>query len=1455
MYLVFDTETTGRPRRDDAPLTDFDNWPRVVQLAWQLHADDGSLIHAKDFVIRPDGYDIPFNAAQVHGITTEVAEALGVPIAEALDIFVQDVEQCNRLVGHNLGFDNNIVGAELLRLGRNNVLEGKKVLDTIDSGTDYCKLPGGKGGGYKYPTLTELHHTLFQKPFSAAHNAVADVEATAKCFFKLAHLGEVKEESFALRTDINEHLEQAATEILKDIIDFFDYQKEKSATRFTSTDSSIDLEQVPFAHLHAHSQFSVLQSTIEVKRLVKMADKMNMPAVALTDFGNMYGIFDFVKEGWNTVQKDEQGNTLKDANGNPLLKVKPVVGCEFYLAKDMHDKSFKEEGITQVLLAKNERGYRNLARLCSSGFTEGFYYTPRIDKKLLLEYKQDLIALSGGLSGEIPYLLLNVGKRQAEEALLWWKENFGDDFYLEICRHGRPEEEVVNSALLELAAKHSVKYVAANDVRYDEKSDMEALDIMLCIKENEKVSTPIGKGRAYRMGFENDQYYFKSPEEMKALFADIPQAIVNTGEIVDKIVPYKLERDILLPKFEIPAQFEISDNPIKNQGEYLKHLTYEGAKKRYEEITPEIQERIDFELETIISQGYPGYFLIVQDFTNKAKDLGVSVGPGRGSAAGSVVAYCNNITNVDPIRYDLLFERFLNPERVSMPDIDIDFDDVGREKVINYVIEKYGQNQVAHIITYGTMAAKSAVKNAARVMEVPLDESDRISKLFEGLNVQDIFRHENTAAFIEAQKEKPAPEVIQNFEELKKIAGNTDVNAKVLRYASKLEGSLRNTGIHACGIIITPEDIRNYLPVANAKDSQLFATQFENNAMESSGLLKMDFLGLTTLTIINDALRMIKENKGIDIDMDAVSLEDKKTYELLQRGETIGIFQFESPGMQKYMRELKPDKFDDLIAMNALYRPGPLAYIPNFIDRKHGREPITYDLPEMEEYLQSTYGITVYQEQVMLLSQKLAGFSKGQADVLRKAMGKKQKSVLDKMKGQFIEGGKGNGYAEDRLEKIWTDWEAFAAYAFNKSHSTCYALIAYHTAYLKANYPAEFMAAILISQGDIDSVKFYMEECRRMQVSVLGPDVNESDLNFGVNKSEQIRFGLSPVKGVGGVAAEEIVNERKNNGPYLSIFDLTSRINLRSVNKRVMEALAYAGAFDSLGQVHRAQYFFVEPGKQFPVIEQAIRYGNALQESKNSAQASLFGGGSEVTFSEPRIPVCEPWALIDQLEREKEVLGLYITGHPLDMFKEVALHFGTISSNLLNTTEWGPKHSGREFFLPCVVTDEQHKISRNGNPFGSFTVMDYKGSFNFSLFDEDYLRLKSSLTRNLAVMLRIKVRERRIPPRVPDDKPQITYFLKVEKADLLSKIPEMMVSEVMLFMRPDHLADQAIRQALLKLKSPKGHQVKVILEDKKNNLRSSLSTSTLRILPDNDTIIALKQLEINYQINRNRQGE
>ena len=1352
MYLIFDTETTGLPKKWNAPVTDIDNWPRCVQLAWQVHDNLGNCIDNKDFLIKPDGYNIPYDSEKIHGISTELAEKDGYNLLDVLKQFNEAVKESKFVIGHNVKFDLNIMGCEFHRANLQNNLDVANILDTCYEKTALlCMIPGGRGGKYKFPTLTELHSFLFSKPFAEAHNATADVEATARCFLELIRIKNYSltelEQSDGYYEDF---LKQNKSSIEPVGIKHINLKKKSTLIKQKLNDKlenfadqnvvvSKELLNSNFVHLHNHSQFSVLQSTISIKDLVDSTSKNNMPAVALTDHANMMGSFRFINE-INKYNKQIIIDNSKLSDGSDEIKpqIKPILGCEFFVCEDHLNKSFKDYGHQIVLLAKNKNGYQNLAKLSSIAYTKGFYYVPRIDKNLILKYKKDIIVLSGNLYGEIPSKILNIGEKQAEDSLIWWKKNFGTDFYLEIMNHDQEDEKVVNKVIKRFSKVHDIKLIATNNNYYCEKQDANAHDILLCVKDGEKQSTPIGRGRGFRYGLPNHEYYYKSSDEMKSLFEDCPESIINIQEVVDKIETYSLFRDVLLPKFEIPSEFE-DPNDLKDAGKrgennYLRHLTFEGAKKRYVELTAELTERIDFELKTIEKTGYPGYFLIVEDFIREARKMNVSVGPGRGSAAGSVVAYCLWITNIDPIKYDLLFERFLNPDRVSMPDIDIDFDDEGRGKVMDYVINKYGDTQVAQIITYGTMAAKSSIRDTARVLDLPLNDADRLAKLVPNMSkLKTIFETEANKLRSEFR-----PEDLDKVNQLLNISDGNDLEAETISQARILEGSVRNVGTHACGVIITPDDITNFVPVATAKDSDLYVTQFDNSVVEQAGLLKMDFLGLKTLSLIKSTVKIVKAKHGIVLDPDNFPLDDKKTFELFQRGETVGVFQYESAGMQKHLRDLKPTVFDDLIAMNALYRPGPMEYIPSFINRKHGDEKIDYDLPEMEEYLNETYGITVYQEQVMLLSQKLADFSKGEADVLRKAMGKKQKSVLDKMKPKFLTQASAKGLNIEKLEKIWKDWEAFASYAFNKSHSTCYAWIAYQTAYLKSNYPAEYMAAVLSNNmNDIKSVTFFMEECKRMKLNVLGPDVNESYYKFSVNKKNQIRFGMGAVKGVGANAVATIVNIRKKEGNYNSIFDLAKRIDLRAANKKAFDNLASSGAFDCFNNVHRAQYFN-DDGDGITFLEKTIRHASKYQENINSSQVSLFENSSEIQFSEPSIPNCNQWDPLEKLAREKEVVGIYISGHPLDDFK---IEMNTFCNSNVTAFKNMENFINKELAFGGILTEVEHRISRQGKGWASFIMEDYLDSYEFRIFGEDYLKFKHFLIINNFLFIKAFIKE------------------------------------------------------------------------------------------------------------------
>ena len=1194
-----------------------------------------------------------------------------------------------------------------------------------------------------------------------------------------------------------------------------------------------------FSHLHVHTQFSLLDGAADISNLYKKAVADGHRGVAITDHGNMFGVFQFVAEAG-------KHNTPDNPN-----KIKPIVGCEFYLVENRHKRQFTKDDrdvrYHQLLLAKNAEGYRNLVKLCSLGYMEGLYGKyPRIDKELILQYHKGLIATTCCLAAEIPRTIIKKGEADAEAKFKWWLDLFGEDYYIELQRHDIPEQNQVNEVLLKFAQKYNVKIIASNDAHYVDQKDSNAHDILLCVNTGEKQSTPSAKdfndddtsSKGKRFAFFNDQFFFKTKEEMGRLFSDLPQALDNTNEIVDKIEPLKLKQDILLPHFKIPDGFTTQDD-------YLKHITFEGAKKRYKEITPEVEERINFELFTVKTMGFAGYFLIVADFIKAGRDLGVIVGPGRGSAAGSVVAYCISITNIDPIKYNLLFERFLNPDRKSMPDIDTDFDDEGRQKVIDYVVEKYGKNQVAQIITYGTMAAKSSIKDVARVLDLPLQDANILAKLVPerpGVNLGRVMEAPLTGpkSLTDKEKENFGPDEIEGIKKLREFAKGDSIQAKVLKEAVRLEGSVRNTGIHAAGIIIAPKDLTEIIPVYTSKETELLITQYEGKIIEDAGVIKMDFLGLKTLTIMRDALKLIKEHHGIEIDIDTIPLDDKKTFELYQRAETNATFQFESAGMQKHLKDLKPDKFDDLIAMNALYRPGPMEYIPTYISRKNGREVVSYDVAEMEEYLKETYGVTVYQEQVMLLSQKLAGFTKGDADVLRKAMGKKDRATLDKMKSKFMDGAKAKNHPADKLEKIWTDWEAFAQYAFNKSHSTCYALVAFQTAYLKAHYPAEYMSAVLTHNlSNIDKITFFMEECRRMGIPVLSPDVNESDYKFSVNSKGQIRFGLGAVKGVGEAAVIAIVDERKANGPFKNVFDLVRRINLRSANKKTFESMAYAGGFDSFTNMHRANYFFPEKdGTTF--LEKVIRYGASSQDTKTTSQNSLFGDSTETQIPEPTVPACEPWGSIEKLKFEKDVIGFYISGHPLDTYKIEMKNFCSHTvSDLKNNMD---KLRNKDISIGGLIAEANHRVSKMGKPFGNFIIEDYHDSMEIPVFGEDYVRLKAFLNAGYFLYIKGRVQERFN---------QGSLEFKISGIQLLGELRDKMAKTITLTVPLSEVNDSFIDKMKSMLQASPGNcAVRFNVFDREENLNIEMPSKKTKVNLSNEFITVLEEFkEVKFRLN------
>ena len=1812
MYLIFDTETTGLPRDYNAPVTDLDNWPRVVQLSWQLHAANGKLLSQHDYIIQPDGFTIPFNAEKVHGISTQRAQQEGLPLAEVLTNFNQDLDRTSVVVGHNVDFDINITAAEFIRAGLsrsgddNPVLQSAKI-DTKDASTDFCRIPGGRGGKYKWPTLSELHEKLFGVRFDGAHNSAYDVDATARCFFGLIehrvippHTPEVAPEDIRYERP---NLEDATAIADPSAIE------QASAVPVPAVPVQ-DIKTAPFSHLHVHSQFSILQSTIGLKELVATAKAQNMPAVAVTDFGSLFGAFKAVAEG------RRQG-----------LRV--IIGCDVYMVADRHQKKFtkdfRDHRTIQLLLAKNQAGYHNLSKLCSLGYIEGYYGGyPRVDKELIKRYASDLIATTGSLSGEIPDLILNVGEHQAEEAFQWWVDTFGDDFYVELQRHGLPEENRVNEIMLGFARKYNVKVIATNNAYYLNQEDASAHDTLLCVKNGDCLSVPKGRGRGYRFGFANDEYYFKSEAEMKTLFHDLPEAITNTYEIVEKTEELTLERNILLPRFEIPEGFA-------DQDDYLRHLSFEGAKQRYPEITSKLEDRLNLELKVIKDMGFPGYFLIVQDFINAARRMGVAVGPGRGSAAGSVVAYCTGITNIDPILYDLLFERFLNPERISMPDIDIDFDDDGRQAVIDYVVQKYGQNQVAQIVTFGTMAPRMAIRDVARVSELPLADANRLAKLVP---------EKPGTTFEQALIEVP---------ELKQIKQGNDKQAEVVTLAHKLVGSVRGTGIHAAGVIIAPDDLLEYMPVKTDKDSDLFITQFDGSVVESAGMLKMDFLGLKTLTIIKTALDNIKRNHGIDIDIDKIPLNDEKTFRLYQRGDTIGTFQFESEGMRQWLQKLKPTDIEDLIAMNALYRPGPMQFIPNFIDRKHGREKIEYPHELLQPILKNSYGICltgdtrvfdaetgtpyrldelrnragdftiqgmdaegqpttarvthwldngthpvfrltlrngakikatanhlfytdhgwkplaslevgsyigtppkllaptqinhysrcrlrvlafliadgslasgtsvdfvnhdpqlinaytealrtftdvqpvvveqvrnvkrigvrsnrnrrattslltwmrelglkqpatqrrhpcgvrshektipsfvyglanediayflaglwdcdgyvgkklchyktisaqlaadvqtlllrlgipsviyrapyqnsirtdqtsyqvttyelnsfaaivqpfmvshkgqlsvtgdalrknsierqpfleevkevtglsarglmkaygidrqhfqrktpristtivealikqvalphtkkflpinwqeivsieacgsepvydltvegihnfvannvivhncIYQEQIMQTAQILGGYSLGGADLLRRAMGKKKIEEMNKQRVVFVQGAKEkHGIDKAKAEEVFSIMEKFAQYGFNRSHSAAYSVVAYQTGYLKANYPAEYMAAVLThNMSNSDKVTLFMDECKQQRIRVLGPDVNESSFFFGVNAQGQIRFGLGAIKGAGESAVTSIIEERENGGAYLNIFDFVKRSNLRAVNKKTMESMAMAGAFDCFSDLHRRQYLYTPPG-DMNLLEKAVRYAATLQHEEQAAQVSLFGGPQGLEIPLPRVEDCEPYSEIEKLRIEKEVTGFYISGHPLDQFRLEIENFCTCTVDKVNN------YQNQEIAVAGIVSKSIERQRHDGKPFGLITIEDYQTSLDMALFGEEYLSNRHRLSVGQFVFVKGRVEERYNRPGV--------WELRPSTVQLLSELREKMTRGIRITL-PAARLDAALIHRLEELTHafPGTCALKVCLQDEQENIAVELLSRRYKINPDNQLFDALDQLK------------
>ena len=1291
----------------------------------------------------------------------------------------------------------------------------------------------------------------------------------------------------------------------------------------------------PFVHLHVHSQYSLLDGQASISKLVDKAIEDGMPGIALTDHGNMFGVkefFNYVKKK-NSARKDKikslqalverlENGTASDAEKGddeqaalakarveldavPKADFKGIIGCEVYVARrtlQNREKAMGDySGYHLILLAKNMTGYKNLIKIVSKAYTEGFYGRPRTDRTEIEKHHEGLICCSACLGGEIPVRIRNNDMELADEAIQWYKSIFGDDYYLELQLHKPTVEranhetykiqEEVNKHLIELSRKHDVKLVCTNDVHFVDEEHAEAHDRLICLGTSKDFDDP------NRMLY-SKQEWMKTTAEMNAIFDYIPEALSNTVEVCNKVESYSIDHSPIMPTFAIPEEFgteegyrqkysekDIFDEftqdengnvvmseddakkkieklggydklyRIKLEADYLAKLAMDGARKRYgEELDEETTTRLKFELHIMKTMGFPGYFLIVQDFIRAAREeLDVSVGPGRGSAAGSAVAYCLGITQIDPIKYDLLFERFLNPDRISLPDIDIDFDDDGRGRVLNWVTQKYGKEKVAHIITYGTMATKMALKDVARVQKLPLAQANQLCKW-----VPDRITDPNDK---DKQLKINLKNAIMAVPELKAAEESEDpVMRDTIKYAKMLEGNVRGTGVHACGTIICRDDITDWVPVSTAVDKEtgenMLVTQYEGSVIEDTGLIKMDFLGLKTLSIIKDAVETVKLTHGVEIDIDNIPIDDKKTYDLYCKGGTIGTFQFESPGMQKYLRELQPSTFEDLIAMNALYRPGPMDYIPDFIERKHGRKPIVYDIPIMERYLKDTYGITVYQEQVMLLSRLLGNFTRGESDTLRKAMGKKIKSKLDELKPKFIAGGKDNGHDEKVLEKIWADWEKFASYAFNKSHATCYSWVAYQTAYIKAHYPSEYMATVLsrnlndIKQvtvlsrnlNDIKQVTAYMTECKNMGIAVLGPDVNESMIKFSTNKKGDIRFGLAAIKGVGEAASESIIKERKENGPYKSIFDFMERVNYSVVNRKCLESIAYAGGFDSLIEFNRSRFFALEPNSGAIYLEALMRYGQRVQNEKQNAQQSLFGmmgdsaGGS---IQAPAVPVAEDWNNLTILNKEREVIGLYLSSHPLDRFKFVITKMCEVE--LADMQDLTPLN-GREVALAGVVTSVTPMTTKDGRRYARFILEDYNSQHEFTLFSKDYEKFGMLIEQNnfLCIRGRVQVRPYREPEELEFKMTSIQHL-----ADVAESIDTIRIE----------LDIHDINSTLIEMLTAAATQSKgkatlcFTIVDHSNDVKVKLRSRSLKVELSTEFINFLETNDINYFIN------
>ena len=1239
-----------------------------------------------------------------------------------------------------------------------------------------------------------------------------------------------------------------------------------------------------FIHLHVHTYYSILDGQSPVEKLVDKAVANGMRGMAITDHGNMFG----VKELFNYCNKIN--GKLKDQGKEPF---KPIFGCEMYVARRTKADRVKEKGDAGgyhlIVLAKNYHGYKNLIKLVSRAWVDGFYSKPRTDRADLEKYHEDLIVCSACIAGEVPAKILKGDIPGAREAIEWHKRVFGDDYYLELQRHEVkdpnqranretfPLQQRANKEILKLAKEYGIKVVCTNDCHFVDQENAEAHDHLLCLSTGKELNDPT------RMLY-SKQEWFKTREEMNEIFADVPEALSNTLEILDKVETYSIDHSPIMPFFPIPAEFGTEEDTrkrispeelfrefttdengkeimsheeaekkikklggidklyrIKFEADYLAKLAYDGAKRLYgEPLSDEVHERVKFELHIMKTMGFPGYFLIVQDFINSAQDeLGVMVGPGRGSAAGSVVAYCLGITKIDPIKYDLLFERFLNPDRISLPDIDTDFDDDGRGKVLEWVEDKYGHDKVAHIITYGTMATKNSIKDVARVEKLPLDVSNRLCKAIPDK--------------LKDGKKMNLPNAISEVPELQEAEASADPRlANTIKYAKMLEGTVRGTGIHACGTIICRDAISDWVPVSTAEDKsdpghKLLATQYDGHVIEETGLIKMDFLGLSTLSIMKETVENIRlTHDGFTLNLDTIPIDDELTYKLYQEGRTIGTFQFESAGMQKYLRELRPTVFEDLIAMNALYRPGPMDYIPSFIARKNGKEPITYDIPCMEKYLKDTYGITVYQEQVMLLSRQLADFTRGESDALRKAMGKKKKAIVDAMKPKFIEGGKKNGHDPKVLEKIWGDWEKFASYAFNKSHATCYSWVAYQTAYLKAHYPAEFMAGNMSRcLNDITKITKLMSECQAMGIPCLGPDVNESEQKFSANKKGEVRFGLSAIKGMGEAAATNIIAERHKNGQYKDIFDFVQRVNLSAVNRKAMESLALSGGFDSFG-IRREQYF-AQNAKGDTFVETLLRYGQVYQSEQSSMQNSLFGDMGGVEIQTPPVPECEPWSTMELLKRERELVGIYLSAHPLDDYAVVLKHMCN-----LNCTQIGREMDKKAFAsieeltFGGIVTSVSQRWTKTNKPFGIVTIEDFEGQGELALFGEEWTKWQSMLQEEYHVYITAQCVQRF--RNNPD-----AYDMVIKKIEFLSDVKEKSIEKFTVYMDATMFNDAQLTDLETTLKSSDGKvPLYINIHDAKNNTNIQLYSRNITVDVNKKLLTSLDEmaeLGVRYGIN------